>query len=104
MKKYKKLSIALCLVVCVSVLFGSSVFAINNYTRCPHCTYTVTNTSKTENVGDMVVTACTHGYAHQKDVIQPTKVTVTTQCNRCAFYDSQSYSSSYLVGHLLYTD
>lgn len=105
MKKFRKLSIALGLVLCLTVFLSSSVFATTYYSRCPRCGFTsLTETTKTQNVGDMIVTSCSHGYSHQKDVIQNTQVTHTTQCNRCVWFNDESYSSSYLVGHLLYTD
>ncbi len=103
MKKCKKLSITLCIILCMSTLLSGSVFAAS-YTKCPHCSYSIITTSTTQNVGNMIITSCTHGYAHQKDIIQPTTVTTSYQCKRCPWFDSESHSSSYLVGHLLYTD
>lgn len=105
MKKSKKAISMLGLILCTCILLSSSVFAIpNSNSDCPRCKWSVKTTEKIRNVGDMYVVDCVHGNKNQKDVMQKTEVTVVRQCNRCAFYEDYSYESSYLVGHLLYTD
>ncbi|WMJ22418.1 hypothetical protein RBG61_10515 [Paludicola sp. MB14-C6] len=103
MRKTKKICVLVSLVICISVLLCSSVFGLTEYSRCPRCGYSVTTSRETKNVGEMIVTTCSHGNVGQKDVLQTAETKVITQCNRCAFYDVQTETFTYLVGHLLYS-